>query len=206
MLSKRLFQMMLFAYPREFRHEYGAEMTQVFRDCYRDTQANGPLTAAGFWLRMILDVIRTAPLERWENLGKGSETMKNLKRDAIGLLACVTIIVVALFLLGYLRAHGSGSILLAGYALDAIVSAGVVGNLVIFLLMRSERLSTFRTALWTLLIVNGALLLISTLIGIRVDSGFSFPIVFFSYVVSFIFWLAIHWVWSQTKTSPEPAA
>jgi hypothetical protein len=71
--------------------------------------------------------------------------------------------------------------------------------------MRSERLSTFRTALWTLLIVNGALLLISTLIGIRVG-GFSFPIVFFSYVVSFFFWLAIHWVWSETKTSPEPAA
>jgi hypothetical protein len=205
MLSKRLFQMMLFAYPREFRIEYGPEMTQVFRDCYRDTESHGLLTATGFWLRITLDVIRTAAVERWTTLMKGSETMNNLKRDVIGVVACVAIIAVALFLLGYLRTHATGSILLVGYALDAIVVAGVISNLVIFLLRRATRFATFRTALWTLLIVNGALLLIATLIGIRVG-GFSFPLVFLSYVVSFAFWLTIHWFWSQTKTSPEPAA
>lgn len=205
MLSKRLFQVMLFAYPREFRLEYGPEMTQVFRDCYRDTQLHRPLTAAGFWLRIVLDVIRTAAVERWTTITKGSETMNNLTRDVIGFLACVAIMVVAFLLLGYLRTHGSGSILLLGYALDAIVAAGVISNLLIFLLRRATRFPTFRTALWTLLIVNGALLLISTLVGIRVG-GFSFPIVFLSYVVSFAFWLAIHWAWSQTKTSPEAAA
>ena len=195
---------MLFAYPREFRLEYESEMTHLFRDCHRDIQSSGLVAAASFWLRMICDVIRTAPVERWETLGKGSETMKNLKTDVIGLLVCVAIIVVAFLLLGYGRKHEVASIMLFGYALDAIVTAGVISNLIIFLLAKFTRFSRFRTALWSLVIVNGALLLLATLIGINVDPGFNFPSVFVGYLVSFILWLTIHWIWSQTKTSTEP--
>src|SRR6185369_1686389 len=191
--SKQLFQLMLLAYPREFRFEYGSEMTQVFCDCYRDSDSPGEL-----WLRVILDVIRTAPLERWEALRNG-ETMRNVKRDALGLLGCLAITAVALVLHRYMVTHGVGSAFLLGYTLDAIVTAGVLGNLIIFVLMMATRLSTFRTALWTLLIVNGALLLIAILLGIRVG-GFSFPAVILSYVVSFFFWLTIHWIWSQIRT------
>ena len=194
---------MLFAYPREFRFEYGSEMTQVFCDCYRDTNSRG--TVVELWLRVILDVIQTAPLERWETLRKG-ETMKNVKRDALGLFACLAITVIALLLLGYGRKHEVGSILMFGHALDAIVTAGVVSNLIIFGLMMATQRSTFRTALWSLLIVNGALLLISTLIGSRVDPSFSFPTIFIAYLVSFIFWLTIHWLWSQIRTATEPVA
>jgi len=193
---------MLLAYPREFRLDYGSEMTQVFCDCYRDSNSRGFATVAELWLRVILDVMRTAPLERWETLGKG-ETMKNFKRDALGLFACLAIVVVAFLLHSYVRTHGGGSI---GYALDAIVTAGVVSNLIIFGLMMATRLSSFRTALWSLLIVNGALLLIAILIGSRVDPAFNFPAVFASYVVSFLFWLAIHWIWSQIRTTAEPVA
>ena len=201
-LSKQLFQFMLLAYPREFRLEYGSEMTQLFRDCYRDSHARGLVTLAEFWLRLIADVIRTAPLERWELFGRG-ETMKNWKRDAIGLVVCLVIIVVAFLLLGYARKNDVASILLFGYALDAIISAGIISNLIIFLLMMTTRLSTFRTALWSLLAVNGALLLIATLIGSRVDPGFNFPNVLISYVISFLFWLTIHWIWSQIRTSTK---
>jgi hypothetical protein len=181
-------------------------MTQLFGDCHRDIQSGGLVTAAIFWLRMILDVIRTAPIERWETLGKDSEIMKNLKTDVIGLLACVAIIVVAFLLLGYGRKHEVASILLFGQALDAIVTAGVIGNLIIFLLVKFTRLSMFRTALWSLLIVNGALLLVATLIGNSVDPQFNFPSVLVGYLVSFALWLSIHWIWSQTKTSTEPVA
>ena len=203
MLSKRLFRLMLLAYPRAFRLEYGSEMTQLFRDCYRDVQSGA---AVRFWLHIIFDVIRSAPRERWETLGKDSETMKNLKTDAIGLLACVAIIVVAFLLLGYGRKHGVTSILLFGYALDAIVTAGVIGNFIIFLLVKATHLSRFRTALWSLLIVNGGLLTIATFIGNSVDPQFNFARVLFGYLVSFILWLTIHWIWSQTQTSTEPVA
>ena len=194
---------MLLAYPREFRFVYGSEMTQLFCDCYRDTNSRGPIVE--FWVRVILDVIRTAPLERWETLRNG-ETMRNVKRDVLGLLACLAIIVLAFLLLGYGRKHEVGSILVFGHALDAIVTAGVISNLIIFVLMMATQRSTFRTALWSLLIVNGVLLLISTLIGSRVDPSFSFPTIFIAYLVSFIFWLTIHWLWSQIRTSTEPVA
>ena len=91
---QRLFQLMLRAYPREFRLEYGPDMTQLFRDCYRDIQSDGLISAIAFWRRMIVDVIRTAPLERWEALERRCKIMKNLKSDLIGLVACLAIIAV----------------------------------------------------------------------------------------------------------------
>ena len=177
-------------------------MTQVFCDCYRDTHSRG--TMVELWLRVIVDVIRTAPLERWEALRKG-ETMRNVKRDALGLLGCLAIVGLAIIPHSYMVTHGVGSMFLLGYALDAIITAGVLGNLIIFVLMMAMRRSTFRTALWSLAIVNGALLLIAILIGIRVG-GFNLPAVVVSYVVSFLFWLAIHWIWSQIRTPVEPVA
>jgi hypothetical protein len=206
LLSKRLYQFLLLAYPREFRLEYGPAMTQVFGDCCRDTQSLGLEASLRFWLTIIFDVITTAPAERWDTFGKGHATMKNLKTNIFGLLACLLVIVVAFFLLGYGRKHEVASILLFGHALDAIVTAGVISNLIIFPLVMATRLSPFRTALWSLLIVNGALLLLATLIGGRVDPQFSFARVLVGYLVSFLLWLAIHWIWSQTKTTTEPIA
>ena len=193
---------MLLAYPREFRLEYGPSMSQVFSDCYRDIQSRGFLTSVEFWLRIICDVITSAPLERWEAFGKDHATMKNLKTNLIGLLACLAVIVVAFLLLGYGRKHEVGSILLFGHALDAIVTAGIISNLIIFPLVMATRLSPFRTALWSLVFVNGVLLLIALLIGSRVDPQLSFARVLIGYLVSFILWLAIHWIW-QTKSSSE---
>jgi len=203
-LSTRLFQFMLLAYPREFRLDYGPKMTQVFRDSCRDTQTRGLAASLQFWLPIIFDVIKTAPVERWETLGKDHATMKNLKTNVVGLLACLVVIVVAFLLLGYGRKHEVASILLFGHALDAIVTAGVISNLIILPLVLATRLSPFRTALWSLLIVNGALLIIAILIGSRVDPQFSFARVVIGYLVSFVLWLSIHWIWSQTKTTAEP--
>ncbi len=69
------------------------------RVCYRDIQSRGFLTLVEFWLGIICDVIMTAPLERWEALGKDHATMKNLKTNLIGLLACLAVIVIAFLLL-----------------------------------------------------------------------------------------------------------
>jgi hypothetical protein len=172
-------------------------MTQLFRDCYRDIQRASLISAIAFWRRMIWDVIRTAPLERWEALGRRYKIMKSLKSDLIGLLACIAILIVMFLLLGYLRKHQVA--LMLGYSLDAIITAGIVSNLIIFPLTIATRLSAFRTVWWTLLLVNGALLLIATLIGNRVDPGFSFPAVAASYLVSFVFWLTFHWLRSHMR-------
>jgi len=146
---------------------------------------------------MILDVIRTAPLERWEALGRRYKTMKNLKSNVLGLLGCVAIIAVAFFVFEYGKRHEVRTIWM--FALDAIVTAGVVSNLIIFPLVMLTRFSTFRAALWTLAVVNGALFGISALLGALVG-GFNLPSVLFSYLVSFAFWLTIHWLLSQMRT------
>jgi hypothetical protein len=171
-------------------------MTQLFRDCYHDIQRASFISALAFWRRMIWDVIRTAPLERWEALGRRYKTMKNLKSNLMGLLACVAILLVTLLLFDYGRRHEVRNI--GMFALDAIVTAGVISNLIIFPLVMATRFSTFRTVLWILISVNGGLLLIATLIGNRVG-GFNFALVSLSYVVSFVFWLTFHWLRSQMR-------
>lgn len=56
-LSARAYQVLLYAYPRPFRVEYGAAMAQVFRDCCLRAERQGGL--AGLWGRTILDYLVT---------------------------------------------------------------------------------------------------------------------------------------------------
>ena len=125
--------------------------------------------------------------------------MKNLRRDAMALLGCIGIIAIALLLLNYGRRNEVSSILIFGYALDALVSAGVIGNLVVFLLLKTTKLNPLRTALWTFLIINGVLLIVAVLIGGRVDPQFRIGSVLVGYVVSFLFWFGLHWLWAKSS-------
>ncbi len=119
----------------------------------------------------------------------------------MALLGCIGIIVIALLLLSYGRRNEVSSILIFGYALDALVSAGVIGNLVVFLLLKTTKLNPLRTALWTFLIINGVLLIVAVLIGTRVDPLFRLGSVLVGYVVSFLFWFGLHWLWAKSSGS-----
>ena len=123
--------------------------------------------------------------------------MKNLKTDLLGLVACLAIIAGAFVLFGVARKHDGAAML--GYSLDAIITAGIVSNLIIFPLVMATRWSAWRIAVWTLLLVHGALLLIAIFVGSRVDPVFRLTAVLGAYVISFIFWLSIHWLRSQFK-------
>jgi hypothetical protein len=191
---------MLVAYPRGFRNVYGSQMTQVFRDCHRDSR--GPLTGVAFWWRTVLDVVRTAPVERWESFTE-DDSMKNIKRDAIAFLACALIIAGAVLLLNYGHKHEVASILVFGYALDAMVVAGVIGNLIVFLSVKVTRLNGLRIALWTILIVHGSLLLIALIIAPRVGGEFSYINLIVAYVASFAFWFSLHWLWAKSKRDAQ---
>ena len=125
--------------------------------------------------------------------------MNNLRRDGMALLGCIGIIVIALLLLSYGRRNEVSSILIFAYALDALVTAGVIGNLVIFLLLKTTKLNPLRTALWTFLIVNGLLLIVTVLIGGRVDPQFRLGGVLVGYIVSFLFWFGLHWAWAKSR-------
>lgn len=204
--SQRIFRLMLVAYPPEFRREYGPHMVQVFRDCYRaERQAESRLGIGRLWVHTLIDLIRTAPSEHWDNLRKDNWIMNKLRKNGIAILATLGIIVVAFFLSSYGRKNEVSWILTLGYVLDALVTAGVVGNLIAFLLILTTRFNPLRIALWTVLVVNGLLLFISVVVGSRVDPNFKLAPVFVGYVVSFIFWFGLHWMWAQRQSS-LPAA
>lgn len=175
-------------------------MVQVFRDCYRaEKNANRPIGVSRLWLHTLIDLVRTAPKEHMERIGKDGSVMKNLRRDALALLGCIAIIVIAFLLLTYGRKHEVAPILLAGRSLDALVTAGIVGNLIVFLLVKVTRINPVRIALLVFLGVNAGLCLMTILIGSRVDPQFRLGATLIGYFVSFVFWFGLHWVWGKSK-------
>jgi hypothetical protein len=197
---------MLVAYPPEFRREYGPHMAQVFRDCYRaERQAKSRLGIGRLWVHTFIDLVRTAPSEHWDNLRKDNWIMNKLRKNGIAILVTLGIIIGAFFLLSYGRRNEVSWILTVGYVLDALVTAGVIGNLIVFLLIMVTRFNPLRIALWTLLVVNGLLLILSAVTGSRVDPQFKLATVLVGYVVSFVFWFGLHWMWAQRQSS-LPAA
>lgn len=67
----RIYRMLLVAYPRVYRNEYGPPMTQLFADRVRDE--GGGLRTLGLWIQVLVDLVRTAFSEHMET------TMKNVK-------------------------------------------------------------------------------------------------------------------------------
>ena len=125
--------------------------------------------------------------------------MKNLRRDALALIGSLAIIVVAFLLLSYGRKHGVSSIIMFGYVLDALVMAGILGNIIVFLLVKITKFDPVRTALWTFLIISAApVLLIALTVG-RSDPQFRLGSIVIGNVLSFLFWFALHWMWAKSK-------
>ena len=57
----RLYSVMLYAYPKQFRLEYGGEMKRLFQDCCRDARRAGNWrTVIGFSARSATDWLTTA--------------------------------------------------------------------------------------------------------------------------------------------------
>ena len=58
MLSEKLYRALLFAYPREHRHEYGELIVKMFRDRMR--REGGGLGILKVWLEMFIDLVTSA--------------------------------------------------------------------------------------------------------------------------------------------------
>ena len=198
-----IYSLLLLAYPRSFRREYGSQMVLLLVDCQRDARTTS--ARRRLWLRTVFDLIRTAPLEHLNNLKEENNLMRKLHRDLVAIGACVLLIVGALLLLNYGRSHQVPSILLFGHILDALAFTGIVGNLIVFLLVKLTSLRPLRVAFWTFLIVCLVPALALTLIAAAGNSNISAPNVLIGYVVSFLFWYGLHWLWSN-KLKPSETA
>jgi len=181
-------------------------MLTVFRDCYRVEEDRGKLVGMyRLWGRVLFDVVQSAPKEHFEKLEKENFLMKNLRNDAIALIGCIFIIVVAFLLLTYGRKHEVSSILVFGYALDALVTTGVVGNLIVFLLVKTTRFNPLRIAVWTFLTVSVVPAFIAAIIDSRSSSPSRPGAILIGYAVSFLFWFCIHWLWAQRQNGQRLA-
>ena len=196
-LSCRVYKLLLVVYPSAFRREYGHQMEQVFRDCYRDEARRNHL--AGYWIRTLSDLVLTAAKEHSENLRKDHTIMSTLRRDIVSVVGCTAIIVAVLALLNYARAHELSSIRVFGYVLDAIATTGIIGNIIVFLLVKTTRWHSLRIALWTFVVVHAVLLIVIAIIGPQVGGEFRFGPIMLAYFLSFLFWFGLHWAWHLTK-------
>lgn len=204
-VSVRLYRTLLRAYPSDFRRHYSAELVQTFRDCHRAACARTRFSGlGGLWLRTIFDLVQSASIERLENFGREGKLMNNWRRQVMAVVGCVAIIIAAFALQAYVRNHEMRSLLLFNYALDPLVVVGVLGNLIVFVLAKATSFNAFRAALWTFGVVSIVLLLTAVLLG-TTDPGFRFGPVFVGYVVSFLFWVGLHWLWSRGQAEPQTA-
>lgn len=195
-----IYSVLLLAYPREFRREFGSQMVLLLLDCERDASSVPARTR--LWLRTLFDLVRTVPREHVAKFRKENKFMNNLRTDLIAIGGCVLLIAAALLLLNYGRSHQVPSILLFGHVLDALVFTGVVGNLVVFLLVKLTKFRPLRVALWTFLIVSLVPALAITLIA-GSDPKFNAPRVLIGYVVSFFFWYGFHRLWAHKLKPTE---
>ena len=193
-ISSRLYAWLLLAYPAEFRRRFGSEMLQVFRDCYRAESRAGSVSI--FWFRTLSDLAFTAAKERADSSAKKGLFMDR-RSDLTALLVCVGIIVIAFLLLTYGRRNEIGSILVFGRVLDALITAGIIGNVIVFILNKATKLNPLRTALWTLAVVHAVLLLLIVLLVSRIDPTFNLPGVVIAYVMSFAIWAGLHFAWQR---------
>jgi len=199
-----IYSILLLAYPRDFRREYGSQMVLLLLDCQRDA-GNAPARTR-LWLRTLIDLVRTAPREHLEKIRKkDNKFMRNLRTDLFAFGGVVLIVLAALLLLNYGRAHQVTSILFFGYVLDALVFTGVVGNLIVFLLTKLTSFRPLRVAFWTFLIVSLVPALAVSIIAVAVDPKFNAPNVLIGYVVSFFFWYGLHRLWSNKLKPTETA-
>lgn len=189
------------AYPREFRQEYGPQMVQLMLDCRRD--ARSPLARTGLWLRTFLDLVRTIPREHLQEIQKENHFMNRLRTDLVAIVGCILLITAALFLLSYGRSHQVRSILFFGYVLDAIAFTGIVGNLIVFSLIKLTSKRPLPVAFWTFLLVTGIPAIGLVLIGGRIDPNFNAANVLIGYVASFFFWYGLHWLWAHNTRPSE---
>jgi hypothetical protein len=79
------------------------------------------------------------------------------------------------------------------------VTVGVIGNLIVFLLVKTTRLNPLRIALWTFLVVDAVLVVLLAITVGRSDPQFRLGSVLIGYVVSFLFWFGLHWMWSKSN-------
>ena len=190
--SRRVYTLLLATYPPGFRREYGGEMARVFADLCRESAGRASL--ARVWAGALADLLLTAPRLRAEEMLEGGGLMRSIRTAALALAAyAFTLLVVAPL---FVRNARSMPNFVAGL-LDALISTGLVFNLVFQVLTLLRRLEGVRA-------VRAALALTTCVIGVLMFVSASSegphaphlnPFIIVAQVVSLLVWFTVHMWW-----------
>lgn len=202
-VSSRIYSFLLLAYPKTFRREYGSQMIQLFRDCYRSEMREARGQRFRFWAWTLIDLLRTAPKERAQSLGKGVYVVKAIRNLAIAILIYAVVIMLTHKFL--MTARPQLPFVLVSF-IDALVSVGVLFNFIVLLLVSTRLMNAtravFTAAIATFVLISGAL----SVISMRVPAEAQPPgIGILMIVLSFLIWFAVHWLWAQRRTQTQHA-
>ena len=89
MLSEKLYRALLYAYPREYRREYGELMVQLFRDRMR--RDGGGLGILKVWLETIVDLV-TSALKEHSNRGSTTARIWAGSGSTSAIVLCATML------------------------------------------------------------------------------------------------------------------
>src|SRR5215211_6347754 len=127
--SERVYRVLLLAYPRDFRREYGPQMEQAFGDLYREEarERSGRSGLAHLWALTVSDLARTAVAQRIMPRADHEEvTMYDRKLAVVGL---VLLLAPLYFVSASLLKYGLG----IGFLFDPLEAfLSVAGRRVVF--------------------------------------------------------------------------
>jgi len=205
-LSRRAYTLLLAAYPREFRREYGREMALVFADrCREQARAGrGAKALARLWGEALLDLLVSAPREHMGRLREGGGVMRTLRTVVLALLAyAFTLLVVA-------PLYARNIVNLPGFVnslIDALISTGLIFNFVFLLLTLTrwlEGVRAVRAALMaTALVIGGLITLITASSSPHARLNL---LIVIAQVFSLLFWFTVHLWWVLRKGRHVPPA
>lgn len=117
MIAERIYRLLLRAYPPAFRAEYGQEMMRLFRDQCRESDVR----TLGFWMRVFLDIVRSAPALRAEATRTVEVIMK--------LAAILTVLLAAFGIFGAVNDWSAASPHAGTYVLAIVL--GIAASLLL---------------------------------------------------------------------------
>lgn len=194
-LSERLYALLLVAYPAEFRCEYGRQMMQLFRDCYRaEVRRKGLVGIVSVWADTLFDLCRTVPQEHLrDSSGKLRRIMKALRTLALA----VIVYVAALLLLGRLLVAARPYLPFAiGALFDSLLTVGIAFNFIALLLVTTRLVRpvrAIRAACASVVLLLAAFLLFIP--SVDRPGGVALT----AMVLSLLFWFGAHQWWAQRR-------
>lgn len=174
MKAERIYQLLLRAYPPQFRATYGHEMVLLFKDQYRD---KGVRTLA-FWTLVFWDVVRSAPALRAEAWREALNAHTRTVEVVMKIAALLTVLLAAFGIVGgvteWIAAPQHAGVYALAVVLGIVGSVLLLGAAVAILLQRRQ---AARLVLFASLVSFVAARLLFPWMGIFIQLvGFGMPV------------------------------